>query len=71
MVGDGAAGLWSAGRARNIIGRRGVVKDRGWTKEGGRRLSAGEGVIQVGLMGVGVGDSRAGAICRCCENRSA
>lgn len=68
MVGDGAARLGGAGRAGNIVGRRGVVKDRGWTKERGRRLGAGEGIIQVGLMGVGVGDRGVRSISRGCEN---
>jgi hypothetical protein len=59
MVGDGAAGLWGAGRSGDIVGCWGLVKDGRWSKERGRWLGARKGIIQIGLMvmGVGVGDS--------------
>ena len=57
VVGDGAAGLGGTRIPRNIVGCRGLVKDRRRAEEGGGWLGAREGVVQlVGLMGVGVGD---------------
>jgi len=70
MIGNGAAGLGGTRRPRDIVGRRGLMKDRRGTEESGRWLGTGERIIQVGLMGVGVGDSRIGPV-RCCgEDRS-
>jgi len=56
MVGDGAAGLGGTRSARNVVGRRGLAEDRGGAEEGGGWLGAGEGIFQVVLMGIGIGD---------------
>jgi len=56
MVGDGAAGLWGTRSARDVVGSRGLAEDRSGAEEGRGRLGAGEGIFQVVLMGVGIGD---------------
>ena len=55
MVGYGAARLGGTRSPRDIVGRRGLVEDRGRTEERGGWLGTGEGIIRVGLMRVGVG----------------
>ena len=56
VVGDGAAGLGGTRSARDVVGRRGLTQDRGGAEEGRGWLGAGEGIFQVVLMGVGIGN---------------
>ena len=57
MVGDCAASLGGTGSPRNIVGCLGPVDYGRGTEESGRRLGTRERVVQVGLMGIGIGDS--------------
>ena len=56
VISDGAARLGGPRIPRDVVGGGCLVKDRRGTEECGRRLGAKERILQVGLMGVGIGD---------------